>query len=345
MSNGTSSLGSLPLPGMAPPPPSGKLGSLVPQDEFLHAPAASGHYSATETSYFGFSVPEHRLAAEVYMWFHPVLKMMSASVYIWTGLKPSTLACEYINHFHYLPFPQGDIDDYRIDEVGLHIKVLEPLKAMRITCRDDARDMNFAVDYTAIMPPAVPFGRGHFAQAMRTRGDLTLNGKRYAVDGTFTRDRTWSQERRETARRIPPMSWMCGVFGDDFAFHAVAYDDPALGPEWKERYPQIRSDNCLSWGYVFKDGETKALKAVRKITTREADGLAPRLFTFEMEDVGGRVYAVRGTVDARMPWQTWQNLNVYFCLTRWECEGRVGWGDVHEMQQNDYVHHFSRQAQ
>jgi septal ring factor EnvC (AmiA/AmiB activator) len=43
------------------------------------------------------------------MWFHPVLKMMSASVYIWTGIKGSTLACDYVNHHHYLPWPANGI--------------------------------------------------------------------------------------------------------------------------------------------------------------------------------------------------------------------------------------------
>jgi len=43
-----------------------------------------------------------------------------------------------------------------------------------------------------------------------------------------------------------------------------------------------------------------------------------------------------------MPWQTWQNMNVYFCQTRWECDGKIGYGDAQDIQMNDFVHHFGR---
>ena len=118
------------------------LGSVVPEDEFLHPAAPSGHYASTETSYFGFNIPERRLNGEVYMWFHPVLKVICASVYIWTAPK-STLACEYINHHHYLPWLANGIADYRIEAVGLHIRVIEPLKSVQIDFEDKARNVSF----------------------------------------------------------------------------------------------------------------------------------------------------------------------------------------------------------
>ena len=108
------------------------LPTITPADEFLHPPAASGHHSATETSYFGFNIPEHALNGEIYVWFHPVLRVISASVYIWRGLVPSTLAADYVNHFHFLPFPEHGIEDYEIKDLGLRIKVIEPLKALKI---------------------------------------------------------------------------------------------------------------------------------------------------------------------------------------------------------------------
>jgi hypothetical protein len=43
-----------------------------------------------------------------------------------------------------------------------------------------------------------------------------------------------------------------------------------------------------------------------------------------------------------MPWQTWQNMNVHFCQTRWQCAQGVGWGDAQDIQQNDFVHYFCR---
>ncbi len=318
------------------------LGTAVAADELLHAPAASGHYSATETSYFGFNIPARRLNGEIYLWFHPVLKVMSASVYIWTGIKSSTLACEYVNHFHYLPWPANNIADYTIEALNLHIRVLEPLRQIQIDFADQARGVSFSLLQTAIMPPGVRPGGHHFTQAMRVTGELTLYGERMLIDGYFSRDRSWGQERREDPMLLPALSWMVGVFDDSFAFHALALDDPALGPEWAKAFPHIKSGENLFWGYVWQDGELTPLVAARKLTRRDAGGLAPVSIDMELEDARGRRLALRGEVQARTPWQTWQNMNVFFCQTKWTTDGRVGYGDTQDVQFNEFTRRFSR---
>ena len=317
------------------------LGTAVAADEFLHPPAASGHYSATETSYFGFNVPEHALNGEIYVWFHPVLRVMSASVYIWRGFRASTLSCDYVNHFHYLPYPAHDIDDYAIDELGLRVRVLEPLRAVQIEFEDAQRDVRFSLLSRAIMPPAVRPGGFHFTQAMRTTGLLELHGTRYIIDGWFSRDRSWGQERRETSRRIPPFTWMVGVVDDRFAFHALAFDAVDSRPPWLSRYPMQGQDN-LVWGYAWRDGGIRPLVSAWKSTRRAADGVSPAGFSLVLRDTAGESYEIEGEVRARMPWQTWQNMNVYFCQTRWESALGVGWGDAQDIQQNDFVHHYLR---
>ena len=330
------------LPAFLSPHAGAPLGQVEPQDEFLHPPAESGHHSSTETSYYGFNIPEEQLNGEIYVWLHPVLKMMSASVYIWRGFKTSTLACEYINHYHYLPFPTDGIEDYAIQDIGLKIKVLEPLRKVHIDFEDVERGVSFSLTSTAIMPPAVRPDGFHFTQAVRTEGRLKLYGQNFEINGYFSRDRSWSQERRETSRPMPPLTWMVGVFDDQFAFHVLAFDDPACGPEWTARYPHIETGKTLIWGYIFRDGELVPVSQAAKLTTREADGLSPRLLELNVEDAAGRTYDIRGYVNAIMPWQTWQNMNVYFCQTRWECDGKVGWGDSQDIQYNDFVHQFGR---
>ena len=313
----------------------------VPADELLHPPVETGHYSATETSYYGFNIPEHRLNGEIYMWFHPILKMMSASVYIWKGLKASTLACEYINHFHYLPMPSTSIDDYEVPEVGVRIKVLEPLKSIRIDCADADRGVSFTLKMDAIMPPGGRPNGGHFTQAMKCTGSLDLYGEKYVIDGYFSRDRSWTQERRETSRIAPPVSWMVGVWDDDFAFHTTAFDSIERKPEWADRYPLEPGKN-LNWGYVWRDGELFSVTKASKLTIREPDGLTPRVILLDLEDAGGKSHSFRGTVEACMPWQTWQNMNVYFAQTRWQSDRGVGWGDTQDIQMNDFVRTFGR---
>jgi hypothetical protein len=315
----------------------------APEDEFLHEPVESGHYSSTETTYWGFNVPDLQLNGEIYMWFHPLLNMCSSSVYIWRGLKKTTLSCEYINHFNYLPMPKGGIAEYRVEEaLDLRFKVLEPLKKIQIDFRDSERNVGFSLLNEAIMSPAGRPGGHHFTQPMRVTGDLNLFGEDIKVNGFFSRDHSWSDERREMARRGPPGTWMVGVFDETFAFHATGADDASSNPEWAQRYPEALADNPLRWGYVFNEGVTTPLASMRKRTYREEDGLSPRFYELELTDVNGRVYNVNGYVQARMPWQTWQNMNVYFCQTRWECDGKIGYGDAQDIQMNDFVHNFGR---
>jgi len=314
----------------------------VPEDEFLHPVPEDAHYATTETSYFGFNIPESQINGEIYIWFHPRLHVMSASVYIWKGIKTSTLTCEYINHFGFLPMLEGDIDDYGIEELGLKVKVIEPLNEINISCQDEDRDMAFSIGYKAIMPPAGRPGGQHFAQSMRTRGQLQLAGTDYEIDGYFTRDRSWAGIRKETASGGPPMTWMVGAFNDELAFHVLAFDDPAKNPEWLDAYPGRPAGKNLIWGYVRRDGETVPLASASKLTTRDTDGLAPTLFELSLTEVGGHEHEITGSVTARMPWQTWQNMNVYFCQTRWKLGGKVGWGDSQDIQYNDFVHRFQR---
>ncbi|HKT73099.1 MAG TPA: hypothetical protein VJQ47_09430 [Steroidobacteraceae bacterium] len=318
------------------------LGSCSAEDELLHPAAPGSHYSTTETSYFGFNIPERQLNGEIYVWFHPVLKVMSASVYIWTGIKSSTLACEYINHHHFLPFPTHGIADYKIEPLGLHIRVIEPLRSVQIDLDDRARGVSFSCRQDAIMPPGVRPGGHHFTQAMKTTGWLSLHGERMEINGYFSRDRSWGKERREDALALPPLTWMVGVFDDEFAFHALAHDDPSLSPEWVQAFPGVKAGEALAWGYLWRDGELTSIARARKLTRRDQNGLAPSCVELTLEDVRGRHLSIRGTVQARMPWQTWQNMNTFFCQTRWECESRIGYGDLQDVQFNDFTRQFAR---
>ncbi|MEM7019560.1 MAG: hypothetical protein AAF512_19770 [Pseudomonadota bacterium] len=311
------------------------------QDEYLHKPYSSGHFAATETAYYGFNIPEARLNGEIYIWLHPVLKTMSSSVYIWTGNRSSTLACEYINHYHYLPFPTAGIDDYTIEPLGLAIKIIKPLQTIELKFADARRGVSFELNLDAIMPPAGRPGGFHFTQAMKTRGILDLFGTHYEIDGFFSRDRSWGQERHETARVGPPLDWMTGIFNRDFAFHVLSYEDPQRNPAWISRYGNQASAKPFVWGYVFREGGILPVSTCSSLVTRESDRLTPRVVDMYFEDSMGHQYNMRGYVNARMPWQTWQNMNVYFCQMRWECEGLIGWGDLQDIQNNDFVHHFS----
>jgi hypothetical protein len=314
---------------------------VVPEDEFLHPVAPGAGYATTETSYWGFCVPERDLMAEIYIWFHPALGTMSAGILLFRGKKSSSLAADFVHHNHFLPMP-AQIGNYSIDAIGLQIEVLEPLKKIRMRCKDPERNVSFDVLFTGAMPPIGRPNGHHLVQVMHTTGELNLYGERIAIDSYFTRDRSWAAERHETPRDVPPITWMTGNADGDLAFHLVAFDDPALGPEWVGRFEQPLPGENLMWGFIRRNGVTASVKAARKLTHREADGVTPRAFDLEIIDEHDRSLALHGVITARAPWATWQNVVVHYGLTRWEIDGREAWGDCQDIHYNRFVHEFSR---
>ncbi len=319
----------------------GAIESASERDELLHPAPADAPFSHTETSYFGFNVPEQALNGEVYVWFHPVLGTASAGFFCWRGVKPTTLAAEYFDYRAFLPMPKGDIDDYALP-CGLHVTVEEPLQRIRVRWDDAARETRLDLISEALMPPAVKPGGGHFVQAMRVRGELVLRGERCAIDGRFTRDRSWGAPREEQPVPVPPLAWLVGAFDDDRAFHVQAFDSAELEPEWAGRYAFPPPGANLRFGYVRTGGETRGLVRAAKRTERDADGIAPRAYALELEDETGATHTLRGEVVARLPWHPWPNVWVHMCQVRWEWDGRVAWGDAQDMAFNDHVVAFRR---
>ena len=309
------------------------------KDEFLHAASPSGHYRATETSYFGFSIPEHRINAEIYIWYHPVLNVMGAGIFIYRGLRSLSLTGDYVVHYHYLPMPK-DISDYSIEEIGLKVRVLEPLKSIQIDHQDLNAEVSFSLRSDAVMPPAVRPGGFHFTQAMKTSGELNLRGEKFRIDGYFSRDRSWGQERNEHGLNIPPLTWAVGIFDQDYAFHGMGMDSPESKPHWLSRYP-LEPGHNLSWGYIYRNRTTYAVVSMRQLTTREPDGLIPRTIELELVDSGGEKIELYGVVNARLLWQTWQQMNAWFCQVRWQAKRGVV-VDFQDIQYSDFTRHFGR---
>ena len=312
-----------------------------PEDDLLHPVAAGALASLTETSYFGFSVPEQNLNGEVYVWFHPALRVVSAGVFIWRGFKRTTLAAEYFDFRTYLPWPDGDLDDLVLAS-GLRIRTETPLERWTCEWKDAARNTELRLHSSALMPPAAPARGGHLVQAVRTRGELILRGEKIPIDGFFTRDRSWGAPRAEDAIPIPPLGWMVGVFEPDLAFHVSGFDDPALGPAWAGRYAIPRPGESLRFGYVFRGGKTFAVTRMARLTERADDGIEPRAVRLEIDDSGGRTHVIRGDIMSCLPWHTWPNVLNYFCQTRWTWGNRVGYGDVQDMNFGDHVLRFAR---
>lgn len=317
------------------------LGTVQPEDEYLHPVSEGAGYATTETSYWGFCVPERRLMCEIYLWFHPALKTMSAGILLFTGKRSSSLASDYVHHHHFLPMPD-QIAHYQVPQIGLDIEVIEPLKRIRIRHQDPDRAVSFDILCEAAMPPVGRPNGKHLIQVMKTTGTLDLYGEEIAVDNYFTRDRSWGAERFETPMDLPPITWMSGNAGPDLAFHLVAFDDPDCNPDWLGHYAAPEAGENLMWGFLQRKGKLHTLSAVRKLTHRAGDGTTPTGFSITLLPEGGEPLELEGSIHAQAPWATWQNVVVWYSLTRWEIDGREAWGDCQDIHYNRYVHEFHR---
>ena len=72
------------------------VGLITPKDDLLHPDSFKGvtDDSATETQYFGFSIPEENIHALTYMWWHPNLKVCSGGLYVFKGFKNQFIDAE-----------------------------------------------------------------------------------------------------------------------------------------------------------------------------------------------------------------------------------------------------------
>ena len=318
--------------------PSRYFGNPEPTFERLRKPwPDDAPVDLVETSYFGFSIPEEHINCEVYHWMHPVFGLASGGVMIFRGLKPKQMNAEYIEYRNYQPIPD-DITDCTYTD-GISVKVVTPAEEIEIGFNDPANNTSFQFTSKAIMPPAFRPTGGHFTQALKTTGSLTLFGKQYDIDSYFTRDRSWGDPRTEQRMDIPPIGWHVGVFGDDLAFHVTAFESADLNPELAKCYRGMEAGKNHLWGYVWKGGKLLGIKSCSKVVYREADGVTPASIDLIIVDENDETYKINGIINARLPMSVWPNLTFFFSLTRWTLEGesRIGWGDTQEGSYETFI--------
>ena len=290
-----------------------------------------------ETQQFGFSVFEHDIHALIYTWYHPNLNLISSGVMVVQGIRPFV--------------PGLDIHDYRMylsaDEIknglrhfktssNLEVEVLEPGVKFRTKYLDKQRNSSFDIVHTAIHPPQVWSSNVHFEQPMRNVGEVVIRGKRYDVNGTQTRDRSWGEMRSEVPRNIPPICWITGIFDNGFCFHTTAFDTEDMDPVWKGKF-HVPPENALRFGWVVVDGKSAVVRKVRKHTDYDSH-LLPTRMVLELTDEHNRTFKISGECTAGYPFHVWHNSRWPIMLTRWTLDGKVGgWGDIQDGQWADWI--------
>lgn len=315
-------------------------GSITAKDELLHPQAFAEVKAdtATETQYLGFSVPEAGIHAIGYLWHHPNLKVVTGGLLVWQGIKRYATAAELcdVRAFMSDRALANDLHEYRLDN-GYGVRIIEPLKRLQMTYEDAARGNAVDLEFTALAEP-VMFGDGkHFEQPMRVRGRLKLRGKEYAVSCYNVRDRSWGKPRPEDNMPLPALSWMTGVFNDDFAFNCNMLDQHEQQPELQNTGFALPAEKTLNGGWLRRDGVVARIVSATKRIERDPDSRLPRRVDLSFTDEHGRTVAMHGELIAAAPWQVWPNLIFPVCLMRWRCEGMTTYGDCQEGYWNDYL--------
>jgi hypothetical protein len=79
------------------------------------------------------------------------------------------------------------------------------------------------------------------------------------------------------------------------------------------------------------------IKSASKLTSYDQTTLMPKTIDIRIVDENEKTHDFKGTVVAGTPLHLWHNIRVPICLARWEYAGKVGWGDVQDVQYSDFV--------
>ncbi|HEY1969093.1 MAG TPA: hypothetical protein VGH89_14185 [Pseudonocardia sp.] len=317
-------------------------GSAAPGLDLLHPEFREREPSPelTETQYLGFNIPEQNIHGLCYLWHHPNLGVVTGGAWAWRGVKRHTLQCEIFDMLTYVDDAvlANDLHEVTLPN-GYRTSVLEPLKRLRIGYADADRGNAIDIEFEAMMDPMVLSSEMHFEQGMRTRGSVTFGGHEYPVDGYTVRDRSWGQVRREAHANVPPMAWMTCVFDDDLAFGTTAFDAEETNPDWRG-VMKVPGGDPTRGGWVLRGGELVPVVSTVKRTIRNATTRFPEAVELTITDATGQRLEALGTILAAANWRTWHNMDSIICLTRWECDGRIGHGDFQDVWFHDYVRQF-----
>lgn len=322
---------------------SGLFGRWTDKDELFHPDAAIAGDTLTETWAYLWYIPEERIYAQIHIWVHPNLGVVTAGIGVAQGHKKSMLSAEILDVPAYMS--ANDLGDGRdmIFANGLRVEIIEPFRRMRVSYDDPVRGNALDLVVTAFSPPIMRGSENHFDQATYNEGTVKLRGKSYAIASHGMRDRSWGQLRTEALVAAPPFTWMTGVFADQqLSWNLAAFDDPTRDPDWAGLF-EVDPAEMIHDGWICIGEEKSRLTNASKITQRDPRTLRPLSHEIRFTDRWGKDYAISGKIIATLPWTGWPNMFAWLCLTEWWMDGKLmGWGDTQEVQWGDYTHALRR---
>jgi hypothetical protein len=239
----------------------------------------------------------------------------------------------------YLPDQQlgGKFADYTLDN-NQSVSRVGTAGAFRLRYEDPLRENRFDVVATPVTAPIVWPGSSHVDQVVANEGTLVLRGKHHAVKSFGFRNRSWGDVRREDPNGLPPIGRMSGVFHNDFMFNMMTFEHPDLKPCWIDKL-RIDPDKTLKFGWMKLGDELVSVRSARTLVCYSKETILPESIEIHASDARKREYVIRGTVVAGAPISYWLNVRTSVCQVRWTCNNESGWGEIVNVQGNDFLFH------
>lgn len=280
----------------------------------------------TETTWWGFSVPERGIGGMVYTLFRPNLGVAALVTNVWDADHVEPWLSPYSRSLWHLRMPESDLDDVQLG--FLHLRRLEPLHKYQLTY-EDGDSLSFDLHYEADMAPhvvAAELELGHFDQLCHVTGELEVGGERIAVDGHSVRDRSW-------------------YVRDDFRSMRSAYTYGAVdaGDQFLLYTRPAEEDvGAVFGGYLVRDGEKADLKdGLRRVVSRRRGH--PDEIEIVANDALGRRLEASGRVIASFASQSTPGMFAWMSTVAWTVGDRRGHGEDHDVWSPDTLAKRHRQ--
>ena len=276
----------------------------------------------TETTWWGFMVPERGLGGMIYTLFRPNLGVAALVVQVWDADHVEGWESPYARSLWHLRMPEGNLDDLTLGY--LHIRRLDALRAYQLTY-EDGDSLAFDLRYDAVMEPhtvAATRELGHFDQLCAVKGELTVGGEQISVDARAVRDRSWYV--RNDLRSMRSAYTYGYVDGGE---HFLLYTRP--GPD-----DAAADKGVVFGGYLVRDGEKANLEdGERRVVTRRRGH--PDAIEIVATDALGRRLEAQGRVRASLASQSTPGMFAWMSMADWTIGDRRGHGEDHDVWSPD----------
>ncbi len=245
--------------------------------------------------------------------------------------------------FNYMR-PQIDSND-AFDAGGIKFEVVEPLVKLRSTFEGGGvflqhpeqmadpgqafrenphKRVSVDITHEAVGPvygstgagrtedPEKAFARAHYEQHMRTTGSITIDGERFAVDGTGLRDHSWGPRHWQA---IHSYRWLTCAFDEGFSLMVSEIRPDA----------DTRNQN----GVVIRDGKLERITKIDLASEFVPNTPHHRSMKATLGLDSGEELQIEGAVKGFIPLRNRRAgmvTHIGEAMTEYRCAGRVGLG-------------------